>query len=82
LNPLLDTHAAPWFLSDDERRGIGAQRHLTDAVNRALLSAAGFLRGITATPFDRMLIALASVEGAAIVSRDEAFRPYGVRLLS
>jgi hypothetical protein len=29
-----------------------------------------------------MLIALASVEGAAIVSRDEAFRPYGVRLLS
>ena len=32
-------------------------------------------------PFDRMLIAQASVERAAIVSRDEAFRPYGVRLV-
>lgn len=32
-------------------------------------------------PFDRMLVAQASVEGAAIVSRDEALRPYGVRLV-
>jgi PIN domain nuclease of toxin-antitoxin system len=29
-------------------------------------------------PFDRMLIAQASVEGAAVVTRDEAMRPYGV----
>jgi PIN domain nuclease of toxin-antitoxin system len=32
-------------------------------------------------PFDRMLIAQASFEGAAIVSRDEALRPYGVTLV-
>ncbi len=32
-------------------------------------------------PFDRMLIAQASIEGAAIVSRDDALRPYGVRLV-
>jgi PIN domain nuclease of toxin-antitoxin system len=32
-------------------------------------------------PFDRMLVAQASVEGAAIVSRDEALRPYGVKLV-
>ena len=32
-------------------------------------------------PFDRMLVAQASVEGAAIVSRDEALRPYGVTLV-
>ncbi len=32
-------------------------------------------------PFDRMLVAQASVEGAAIVSRDEALRPYGVPLV-
>jgi PIN domain nuclease of toxin-antitoxin system len=32
-------------------------------------------------PFDRMLVAQASVEGAAIVSRDEALRPYGVQLV-
>ena len=32
-------------------------------------------------PFDRMLVAQASLEGAAIVSRDEAMRPYGVTLI-
>lgn len=32
-------------------------------------------------PFDRMLVAQASVEGAAIVTRDEAMRPYGVTLI-
>ena len=32
-------------------------------------------------PFDRMLVAQASIEQAAIVSRDEALRPYGVTLI-
>jgi PIN domain nuclease of toxin-antitoxin system len=32
-------------------------------------------------PFDRMLIAQATVEGAVVVTRDEAFRPYGVPLI-
>ena len=32
-------------------------------------------------PFDRMLIAQASIEGAAIVSRDESLRPYGITLI-
>jgi PIN domain nuclease of toxin-antitoxin system len=32
-------------------------------------------------PFDRMLIAQAGIEGAAVVSRDPAFRPYGVPLV-
>jgi PIN domain nuclease of toxin-antitoxin system len=32
-------------------------------------------------PFDRMLVAQASVEGAALVSRDDALRPYGVTLV-
>jgi PIN domain nuclease of toxin-antitoxin system len=32
-------------------------------------------------PFDRMLIAQAGSEGAALVSRDEALRPYGVTLI-
>jgi PIN domain nuclease of toxin-antitoxin system len=123
LNLLLDTHAALWFLSDDERLGAGAQRHLTDAANRVLLSAAVIWEiaikrssgklvvsdeylplllgaGVHALPvtiehaaaveglpwhhrdpFDRMLVAQASIEGAAIVSRDDALRPYGVRLV-
>jgi PIN domain nuclease of toxin-antitoxin system len=32
-------------------------------------------------PFDRMLVAQASIEGAALVSHDAALRPYGVPLV-
>jgi len=32
-------------------------------------------------PFDRMLIAQATIEEAAIVSHDEALRPYGIPLV-
>jgi len=32
-------------------------------------------------PFDRMLVAQASIEGAAVVSRDDALRPYGITLI-
>jgi PIN domain nuclease of toxin-antitoxin system len=32
-------------------------------------------------PFDRMLVAQAAVEGAALVSRDDALRPYDVTLI-
>jgi PIN domain nuclease of toxin-antitoxin system len=32
-------------------------------------------------PFDRMLVAQAGIEGAAVVSRDDALRPYGVTLI-
>jgi PIN domain nuclease of toxin-antitoxin system len=32
-------------------------------------------------PFDRMLISQADIEGAAIVSRDDALRPYDVQLI-
>lgn len=120
---LLDTHAALWWLSDDERFGDEAARHLTDGRNQVLLSAAvlwevaikrslGKLeapadlgstllgagaRGLPVTldhaaavealpwhhrdPFDRMLVAQAEVEGAAIVSRDERLRPYGRTLI-
>jgi PIN domain nuclease of toxin-antitoxin system len=40
LKLLLDTHAALWFLSGDDRLGEHARRHLTDDTNRVLLSAA------------------------------------------
>jgi PIN domain nuclease of toxin-antitoxin system len=123
LKLLLDTHAALWFLSGDERLGPNAQRHITDDSNQVLLSAAvvwevavkrslGKLdvpdeylslllgAGVQALgvsvehaaaveglpwhhrdPFDRMLVAQAGVEGAALVSRDEELRPYGVTLV-
>jgi len=32
-------------------------------------------------PFDRLLVAQAQIEGAAIVSADAALRPYGVTLV-
>jgi PIN domain nuclease of toxin-antitoxin system len=123
LKLLLDTHAALWFLSGDDRLGGNARRHLTDDSNRVLLSAAvvweiaikrslGKLEvpdeylsllldagvgglGVSIVhaaavehlpphhrdPFDRVLIAQAAIEGAALVSRDEALRPYDVTLI-
>jgi PIN domain nuclease of toxin-antitoxin system len=123
LKLLLDTHAALWFLSGDERLSETAKRHLTDESNRVLLSAAvvwevaikrslgklvvpeeylGLLLGAGVhalpvsidhaaaveglpwhrqDPFDRMLTAQASVEAAALVSRDDALRSYGVTLI-
>jgi len=123
LKLLLDTHAALWFLSGDERLSEAARRHLTDQSNRVLLSAAvvwevaikrslgklavpreylSLLLGAGAQalpvsidhaaavedlpwhhrdPFDRLLVAQAAVESAALVSRDAAFSPYGVTLI-
>lgn len=120
---LLDTHAALWFVSADERLSANAKRHLIDGSNQVLLSAAvvwevaikrslgklsvpgeylELLLGAGAQPipisvahaaaaedlpwhhrdpFDRMLVAQASVEGAAVVTRDEVMRPYGVTLI-
>jgi PIN domain nuclease of toxin-antitoxin system len=40
LKLLLDTHAALWFLSGDERLSENAKSHLIDDSNRVLLSAA------------------------------------------
>lgn len=120
---LLDTHAALWFLSGDERLGDSARRHLTDDSNLVMLSAAvvwevaikrslgklavpeeylSLLLGAGVQtlaisvehaavvealpqhhrdPFDRMLVAQAAIEGAALVSCDEALRPYDVTLI-
>ena len=40
MNLLLDTHAALWWLSGDERLGPDAERHLLQGGHRVLLSAA------------------------------------------
>jgi PIN domain nuclease of toxin-antitoxin system len=123
LKLLLDTHAALWFLSGDERLSENATRHLTDDSNRILLSAAvvweiaikrslgklnvpdeylsllldagvqplpvsvahaaavEYLPRHHRDPFDRMLVSQATIEGGALVSRDQALRPYGVTLI-
>jgi PIN domain nuclease of toxin-antitoxin system len=123
LKLLLDTHAALWFLSGDDRLSTSARQHLTDPANRVLLSAAVVWEiaikralgkitvpdeylalllnaGVGALavsvehaaaverlpphhrdPFDRMLVAQAIAEGAAVVTRDEALRRYGVTLV-
>jgi PIN domain nuclease of toxin-antitoxin system len=120
---LLDTHAALWWLADDERLGGDAARQLSDESNRVLLSSAvvwevaikrslGKLQapaGMAPTllsggvhplpitiehaaavealpwhhrdPFDRMLVAQAVAEGAAIVSQDERLTAYDVTLV-
>jgi PIN domain nuclease of toxin-antitoxin system len=123
LKLLLDTHAALWWLSEDERFSEAAADQLTDETNQILLSTVvvwevaikrslGKLEApedLASTlldaglqplpvsldhaaaierlpwhhrdPFDRMLVAQASIEGAALVSHDEALRPYGVNLV-
>jgi PIN domain nuclease of toxin-antitoxin system len=123
LKLLLDTHAALWFLSGDERLSDNAKRHLTDDSNRVLLSAAvvweiAIKRSLGKLsvpdeylsllldagvhplavsvahaaavehlprhhrdPFDRMLVSQATIEEGALVSRDDALRPYGVTLI-
>lgn len=120
---LLDTHAALWFLSGDDRLSENARRHLTDDTNRVLLSAAvvweivikrslgklvvpdeylSLLLGAGVQPlavsvehasavehlplhhrdpFDRMLVSQATIEGGALISRDDALRPYDVTLI-
>jgi len=120
---LLDTHAALWWLADDDRIGEEVIRHLTDDTNQVLISAivvwevaikqslgkldapedlAPTLLGAGAQPlpvtlehaaaveklpwrhrdpFDRMLVAQALTEDAAIVSRDEPLSEYGVAIV-
>jgi PIN domain nuclease of toxin-antitoxin system len=123
LRLLLDTHAALWWLSGDERLGGQALAELEDDANEVLLSAAvvwevaikrslgkleapddfaatvlrADVRGLPVSvehasaverlpwhhrdPFDRMLVAQATIEGAAVLSCDERLRPYGVPLV-
>jgi PIN domain nuclease of toxin-antitoxin system len=120
LRLLLDTHAALWWLSADERLGERAIAELEDDANEVLLSAAvvwevalkrslgkldvpddfaaTFLRADVralpvsvehaaaverlpwhhSDPFDRVLVAQATIEDAAVVSGDERLRVYGV----
>jgi len=123
LKLLLDTHAAIWWLSDDERLGRAAAAQLYDESNTVLLSAAvvwevaikrgvgkletpsGFASTLLSAgavplavdfehaagverlpphhrdPFDRLLISQATIEGATLVSGDEALRAYDVPIL-
>ena len=120
---LLDTHAALWWLSEDERLSGATADQLTDETNQILLSAAvvwevaikrslgkldapeGFAPTLLDAgaqplpisldhaaaveqlpwhhrdPFDRILVAQAAIEGAALVSNDTALQPYGVQLV-
>jgi PIN domain nuclease of toxin-antitoxin system len=115
---LLDTHAALWWLSDDDRFGGRATTELADDTNQVLLSAAviwevaikrslgkldapsdlgatlvgagavalpvtlehaaavGELPWHHRDPFDRLLVAQAKIERAAVVSRDPVFERY------
>lgn len=120
---LFDTHAALWWLSDDDRFGPAAARQLSDADSQVLLSAAvvwevaikralGKLnapRDLAPTligagalplpvgldhaaavedlphhhrdPFGRILVAQATIEGAVLMTHDDAFRAYGIPLI-
>lgn len=123
MRVLLDTHAALWWLADDERLGAASVRVIADPGSEILLSAAvvwevaikrslgkldapedfaATLIGAGARPlaigvehadavaglawhhrdpFDRLLIAQATIEQAYLVSNDQALRAYGIPLI-
>jgi len=122
LKLLLDTQAALWWLTDDDRLGTTAAGLLADPSHDVLLSAvvvwevsikrslgklkapegfastlidagarplpittahaeaAGLLEWHHRDPFDRMLVAQATIEQAVLVCNDEALEPYGIAL--
>jgi len=117
---LLDTRAALWWLTDEQRLTAAAAAHIDDPTVDLFVSAvvvwemsikrsigkldtpgeigpalaSGGARPLPVTfehaaavehlpwhhrdPFDRLLVAQAAIEGAAIVSGDPAFRAYDV----
>ena len=65
MNALLDTHVLLWWL--DDHPSLSEAVAVTPAIHR--------------DPFDRMLLAQASVEGFTIVSRDSVFERYKIPLI-
>lgn len=93
LNDVFVSAATAWELSTKKALGkLRAPDDLTTqletnaftplpiSVDHAI--AAGSLPRHHDDPFDRMLIAQASIEGLTVVTRDERFAAYGVRLLA
>ncbi|MDE3077543.1 MAG: type II toxin-antitoxin system VapC family toxin [Chloroflexota bacterium] len=63
----------------EEQLESGGFESLSMRVSHAL--AAGALPRHHDDPFDRMLVAQAQIEGLTLVTRDEGFAAYGVRML-
>lgn len=120
MKVLLDTHAALWWLTDDERMGAQAAGLIEDPGNQVLLSAvvvweiaikrslgklrapadttslllaggaiglpvaldhAAAVEGLPshhADPFDRLLIAQASIEDATLLTSDRVIAGYDI----
>lgn len=72
----MDTHAALWWLSGDERFGEQAARHLSDARNSTFLSAAV----VWEVAIKRSLGKLAAPEGFASTLVGAGARPLPVTL--
>ncbi len=82
---LLDSHAFLWWLVDLGGADLVEEIEANDFVELPMTArhalAAGTLPRHHQDPFDRMLIAQARVEGLTVVTRDPAFRAYGVAIL-
>jgi PIN domain nuclease of toxin-antitoxin system len=85
---LLDSHAFLWWLAGDPKLAAGARQAVADPASTVHVSAATVWElSIKASrhhedPFDRMLVAQAQIEGLTIVTRDPAFRAYGIAIVS
>jgi PIN domain nuclease of toxin-antitoxin system len=67
---------------DDLPSALAEQRFVPLPVTLSHALRAGRLPLHHTDPFDRMIIAQAGLEDLTIVTRDRAFRPYGVSLLA
>jgi PIN domain nuclease of toxin-antitoxin system len=71
----------PGALPEDLDHAIVADGFAPLPISLAHAVAAGALPDSHRDPFDRLLLAQARLEGLAIVSSDEAFAAYGVRVV-
>lgn len=71
----------PSTLPENLDQAISRDGFMPLPVSLAHALAAGALPDLHRDPFDRLLIAQAQIEGLAIVSSDEAFAQFGVRVV-
>lgn len=68
---LLDTHTFLWFIAGDTRLDVYARRLIEEPHNE---------RYHHKDPFDRLIVAQAMQEGMLLVTKDQAFGAYNVRV--
>jgi PIN domain nuclease of toxin-antitoxin system len=78
---LLDTHALIWFLNGDKQLPEKSIALIRDLRNSCHISIASIWEIAIKLPFDRIIISQGIVEGFHIVTKDEYFKKYDVKII-